>query len=298
MFGRGFFEDFFNSDPFFGGEFGGGYQRGAGHHHHQGPRVEEVQDNRNYDARGSSGRPVVEEPDDPFAGHSRGGMMPFGGGGSLGGLFGRFDQMFQEMEGSFRDGGRTGGRGSFSSYSTVVRSTSGPGGVSRVERIERDSTGREKRSIRRTLGEKIHEEETERRPDGVEERILRFENMREEEVEDFETKWNSAEHALGSHRPWSGDGSMDAFGGGGWDSRRMIANPGAQHHPQIEEVDADEVPSPHSDHPSYDYNHHHSHSHNQHPHPSMSPGREELPPMRAPRTSRTSRSKKSSAKRR
>ena len=84
-----------------------------------------------------------------------------------------FSRSFQQQ------GGGGGGGGSFSGYSTVVRSSSGPGGVSRVERVERDSSGREKRSVRRTLGDRSHEEETERLPDGREERMQRYENLRE-----------------------------------------------------------------------------------------------------------------------
>lgn len=197
----------------FGDPFGGfGFGRsmlddffGPPRRRHPGPSGHSSDSSRRANASG----PIVEEPDDDRRGYHGNGFDDFEGGFGVGG--GMMDRFFSRPPGfDGREGGAASSSSFFSSsssfggggsggtfYSKTTTRTVGPGGVMEERSSEKDSRSLTERvSVKRKIGDKTHMIERTRDGSGREETIQQFENLPEEETNDFDQEWESQSRAL------------------------------------------------------------------------------------------------------
>eukprot|EP00761_Pharyngomonas_kirbyi_P013124 gb/GECH01013151.1/.p1 GENE.gb/GECH01013151.1/~~gb/GECH01013151.1/.p1 ORF type:complete len:278 (+),score=82.42 gb/GECH01013151.1/:1-834(+) len=227
MMGDFFNDPFFSHDPFEDDPFFSmGRRQQPRRPHQSNERIEEVHDDEEAPrTNNSSSQPVVEEPDDDGYGeddniedpshrhsrrnhHRRHRNHPYSSnrgfnndfmnddfGLMRGGFGSSFDDMFRMADSN--------GNGHSYSYSSVMTS-SNINGVQETKMAQKDSTGREKSSVERRIGNRAHRLDRERDETGQERANKFLRGIQEGEEDIFDQEWRSKRgsvfNSIGNHR--------------------------------------------------------------------------------------------------
>ncbi|XP_024536261.1 uncharacterized protein LOC112348277 [Selaginella moellendorffii] len=243
-FGGSMMQNFFGGrdpfdDPFFNRPFGslfggfpdnnpfdhrrhGGFLENRPFHSQQenrrGPIIEEIEDDHPH-ATGSSQEPIVEHPDDDVRPDRRQRVTSRHQGPLVNHRDDGGFQSYSFQSSSFSYGGPNGNY-----YASSTARRRGPNGVVHEEHHEKDSSSKsETHRVSRGIHDKGHSLTRKRNAEGREENLQTLHNLGEEEVPEFEKRWEfEAERNLPG---WNRNRARSLAGGGNEGSRQRAALP-------------------------------------------------------------------------